>query len=162
MILKKKQPKSFEKDKYYIDMNELQNKSRGRLYYVFEYIVRKELKWNDEQVKEALQLLGRKAEFPTLLKAMNEYIKDLVVFYYGEGDNATSYLYDVAPNKGTPKKKIVRKPRKKKKQQTVEEATASGAPTTQESFEARMREQIRQDEERIANSKRKRKKGKKK
>lgn len=161
MVLKKKQPKEFAKDKYYIDMNELQNKSRSRLYYVFEYIVRKELKWTDEQIHEAIQEFGRKAEFPSLLKSMNEHIKDLVVFYYGEGDGATEYIHDVDPNKGTPKKKIVRKPRRKKKQTVEEAVTEAPTKTTQQVFEERMREQIRQDEERIANNKRRKKKGKK-
>ena len=154
MILKKTQPKQFDKDKYYIDMNELQNKSRSRLYYVFMYVVEKELKWTDEQVQDALQEFATRKEFPALLKSMNEYVKDLVVFYYGEGDEATEYIHDVDPNKGTPKKKIVRKKRSKKK-----DTSTNTAATTQQAFEERMREQVRQDEERIANSKRKRKKG---
>lgn len=137
MILKKRQPKEFDKDKYYVDMNELQHKSRSRLYFIFGYIVQKELNWSDEQVYDMLQEFGNRVEFDALIKAMNEHIKDLIVFYYGKGDDATEYSHDVNPNKGMPKSKAVRKPRKKR--------VNEDGKTTQELFEERMREQVKKE-----------------
>lgn len=155
MIMKKTQPKKFDKNKYYVDMNELQHKSRSRLYYVFKYVVRKELKWNDTQLSEAMEELNRKVEFPSLLKAMNEYVKDIVVFYYGKGDDAVEYVKDLDPNKGMPKSKAVRKPRKKRKPKV----DADGK-TTQELFNERMREQVRKDYNLGTPKKRKKRKAK--
>lgn len=132
MILKKTAPETFDKDKYYVDMNEIQNKSRSRLYYVFVHIAEKELGWTTKQFKEVREEFGRKIEFPSLIKAMDEYIGDYVVFYYGDGSDETTYLIDKIPNKGTPPKYRAKCKGKKRK-------------SSQASFDENLRNHVAKD-----------------
>lgn len=103
MVLKKnKTPETFDSELYYIDLNRLENKSRSRLVFVFEYIAKKELKWKDKKIAEVEKELSKKIDFPALTKAMDAYIGDYIVFYYGPGDSETQYLVDKNPTKGDP------------------------------------------------------------
>ena len=136
MVLKKnKQPKTFEDNKYYIDLNKLENKSRSRLMFVFEYITKKELKWKDKKIQSVNEELMKKIEFPALTKAMNEYIGDHAVFYYGPGDSETQYLVDKNPTKGDPNNPPKKGGRPK----------GSKNKSTQDSFNENLRSHIAKD-----------------
>lgn len=142
MILKNsKQPDSFDRDKYYIDLNELQNKSRSRLMFTFAFIAEKELGWKKKQINDVREELDKKVEFHTLVKEMNKHIGKVAVFYHGPGDEDETgqYMHDTKPNRGTPAKKRAAK----KKKSTGESKKKS--KSSQEAFDENLRKQVAKD-----------------
>lgn len=141
MITEKKNP-NIEDAPHPIDLNESAYQSRWRLMAAFQTIAKKEASLTSKKIKAAFSKMEKTSGIDELVKIIDDYIGDHIMFYWGDGDyDPIDEKYKTGPKAirhGETKKETKKAPSapKKKNYKTKKRAAKK---TSAESLEENMR-----------------------